>query len=261
MRHTLLVYKGGGFDGCFWEWNAALWDHKGQFHDIYSSGRSGLFQYEKSKGIIQASRTSTRPCNTTYEAAEELALDMIKNGEQSCETIDLTDPKRIAYFSRTWAVPFVYSTVLAVNKLLPEQPMFWLCTACNKHVKNDEGTLEGWHGCGGIASTADDLLCDACHEEGECSGCGDYCGPDFLHSGLCDSCRDGVYKKYPDEVEEVDEINADIDRMKAITGRYIEVRPMYENKARTWLRAFTRACDKRKEAISKLMFDGDPYAL
>ena len=261
MRNTLLVYKGGGYDGCFFEWNSAIWDHEGKFHDIYSSGRSGLFQYDR-VGLLKASwTTSGGLCRNTTAAAEDLAFDMIKHGEQSCETIDLTDPKRIAYFARTWAVPFVYGTVLAVNKLIPSKPMFWMCTACNKQVKGDEGTLEGWHGCGGIASTADDLLCDQCHSEGECSGCGDYCGPDFLHSGLCDSCRDSVFASHPDEVAEVDAINADIDRIKAMVARYVKVRPEYEAKTKGWYLQYLLECSTRKEELSAEMFDGDRYAL
>ena len=38
---TIVQYKGGGYDGCFWEWNYAYYDRNGVFHSLYHSGRSG----------------------------------------------------------------------------------------------------------------------------------------------------------------------------------------------------------------------------
>ena len=40
-RNSLVQYKGGGYDGCFWEHNYAWIDARGHFHDIYSSGYKG----------------------------------------------------------------------------------------------------------------------------------------------------------------------------------------------------------------------------
>ena len=41
MKNTLVQYKGGGYDGCFWEWNFCYFDKDGVWHDIFSSGRRG----------------------------------------------------------------------------------------------------------------------------------------------------------------------------------------------------------------------------
>ena len=47
--NSLVQYKGGGYDGCFWEWNYAFIDARGHFHDIYNSGYKGCGTREKLK--------------------------------------------------------------------------------------------------------------------------------------------------------------------------------------------------------------------
>ncbi len=41
ITDTLVCYQGGGYEGCFWEWNYALLDKTGKFHNLISSGRNG----------------------------------------------------------------------------------------------------------------------------------------------------------------------------------------------------------------------------
>lgn len=42
MRTNILCqYQGGGYDGCFWEWNYFYIDKQGGFHNIAASGRAG----------------------------------------------------------------------------------------------------------------------------------------------------------------------------------------------------------------------------
>ncbi len=41
MKNSLIQYKGGGYEGCYWEWNYGVFDVNGSYHDIYSSGKSG----------------------------------------------------------------------------------------------------------------------------------------------------------------------------------------------------------------------------
>jgi hypothetical protein len=41
MKNNLIQYKGGGYAGCYWEWNFGVFDRNGKYHDIYSSGKSG----------------------------------------------------------------------------------------------------------------------------------------------------------------------------------------------------------------------------
>ncbi len=50
-QNSLVAYKGGGYDGCIWEWNYVFIDEKGEFHDIYSSGVAGCKTYDKLKKL------------------------------------------------------------------------------------------------------------------------------------------------------------------------------------------------------------------
>jgi hypothetical protein len=39
--NTIVQYKGGGYDGCIWEWNYAYLDGLGKFHSIVATGYRG----------------------------------------------------------------------------------------------------------------------------------------------------------------------------------------------------------------------------
>ena len=101
MKDTLLVYRGGGYDGCIWEFNAALWDKHGKFHDIHSSGYAGLFRY----------RGSDHSCVTATDDAEQAALKLIELNGHDTDTFDLTDEKEVTDFNKTYAVNFVHGCV------------------------------------------------------------------------------------------------------------------------------------------------------
>ena len=46
-NNTLYQYKGGGYDGCVFEWNYAVVNDAGEFIDIFSSGHGGCDSIEK----------------------------------------------------------------------------------------------------------------------------------------------------------------------------------------------------------------------
>lgn len=46
-NETLVLYQGGGYDGCFWEWNSFFIDKEGKFHDLGSSGYLGCDNLQK----------------------------------------------------------------------------------------------------------------------------------------------------------------------------------------------------------------------
>jgi hypothetical protein len=54
LRNVLIQYKGGGYDGCFWEWNFFMFDGRGKFHNLMSTGRMGIKTAEEAKTLIKA---------------------------------------------------------------------------------------------------------------------------------------------------------------------------------------------------------------
>ena len=152
MKNTLVQYQGGGYDGCIWEWNYYFLDANNLFHDIFSSGHAGI---------------------TTKGQAEELL-----ESDNTFYTYDLTDDKAIEEFARECNVVNVTS-ILQWFEDNPQDGIefFVLCSECgNRQTDLSELSLEEWHGCGGIQSTADKLICSECRSIGSCTYCGEYFG-------------------------------------------------------------------------------------
>ena len=213
MKDTLICYEGGGYDGCFWEWNFAVWDNTGKFRDLISSGRNGLFSGRCEKGN-----------------EETTALDMIKTGEDRAEAYDLADPTEVERFGKTYAYPWVVSVVTKLNDIyrgVDDAPeLFVVCSECGERVSVYEAELTSWHGCGGIASTADNLICSECRYANTCRICNEYVEESGLKAGLsgwaCSECEESLLTdEHADpRAKEIDEIR------KAISKGDKQVRTM-----------------------------------
>ena len=59
MKNTLVQYKGGGYEGCFWEWNFAFYDENGKFNSIMHSGRNGCETHEAMQEHIRENEVYT----------------------------------------------------------------------------------------------------------------------------------------------------------------------------------------------------------
>lgn len=86
ITDTLVCYKGGGYDGCFWEWNFAFFDKQGKFHDLFSSGSGG--------------------CTAENELTDYL------NGDEERELIEI---KNIQKFINDYATIQVLSVIKRLN--------------------------------------------------------------------------------------------------------------------------------------------------
>lgn len=182
LRHTLVQYQGGGYDGCIWEWNYFYIDHDGEFHDIQSSGRAGI---------------------TTAEDADDLLANSINAMGDEFHAYNATDPADVAEFSRESNAVHVKGVLQWFNDNMnhPDIAFFAVCTDCGRHIDDaDYAALEDWHGCGGIASTADALLCEDCYSVGTCHVCGDYVGAVDLHDYEqdVDDCSETVQAELED---------------------------------------------------------------
>ena len=75
MDNILIQYKGGGYDGCFWEWNYAAIVN-GEFVDIFSSGRSGRETREElNEMMADARNTEWSKDYYTYNLHSEEEMD------------------------------------------------------------------------------------------------------------------------------------------------------------------------------------------
>lgn len=72
-KDILCLYKGGGYDGCIWEWNACYFNSEGIFNDIFSSGCMGCKTLED---FIREKKSWTDEDYTIYDLKD---IQQIKN--------------------------------------------------------------------------------------------------------------------------------------------------------------------------------------
>ena len=162
MKNNILVqYDGGGYDGCIWEWNHFSIDTHGEFHDIASSGTGGINNLQD-------------------------AMDLLKNNGNSFSNrvfvYGLDNEEEMRSFATETACPHVLGVLRWFNDYNdPDVVPFAICSNCGCKIDDaDEIQLTDIHGCGGIMSTADNLLCHECYMCGVCGCCDEYVGTDDL---------------------------------------------------------------------------------
>ena len=105
--NTIVQYKGGGYDGCFWEWNYAYFDGEGNFHTIVATGRKG--------------------CKTEDELLNY--IEIADGVHQRFDLYELGEPEEITRFG----VETPISHLLGVAKWLVEQSIdVKLTGVCNE---------------------------------------------------------------------------------------------------------------------------------
>lgn len=179
----LVQYKGGGYDGCFWEWNFALLVD-GVFHDVISSGRRAI----KDKTILLA---YIKADESIYCYNLNKKSDIIKFTKENNETIQ-------------------GEVISEVNRILNSNIMFFECTYCNEDIftKNDRPhdadypqffhDPNAYHGNGGIGIVFSTILCENCYCN-TCEICGSIFAPDDENFaietsngyklGVCECCK------------------------------------------------------------------------
>ena len=162
--NTIIQYKGGGYDGCYWEWNYAYYDHEGQFHCIVATGRNG--------------------CKTEEELLNY--LEIADGVHQEFDLYELGEPEEIKRFGQQTPI----SHLLGVGQWLAKETDVKLtvaCDECGEIVEVAECDGEGAHGIGGIMLEHDTLICAECRSKGSCFHCGEYVGEDHIdgESGYC----------------------------------------------------------------------------
>jgi len=148
--NSLISYRGGGYDGCIWEWNYAYIDEHGKFHDIYSSDHRG--------------------CRTREELEKRNAkeIEAWEHGEGNRDKFDIY--KLDDFDERGRLVSDLpISHALGIANWFVEQNIrvdFCVrCDNCEELVYVTECRGVGEHGIGGIRSEFSAFVCGACYCE------------------------------------------------------------------------------------------------
>ena len=165
MKTNILVqYRGGGYSGCYWEWNYFYIDKQGTFHDIQSSGRKAVTSIENAKELFWAD------CSETY-------------------IYDMSNKDDIKTFSKE-THPVHVSGVLQWFNDNENIEFFAVCSACGCEIDS----------CDDMVIEDKDLFCAECYSSGECPCCESYVGdtkiievnPDehYDFSYICSDCKE-----------------------------------------------------------------------
>ncbi|KKN71227.1 hypothetical protein LCGC14_0422700 [marine sediment metagenome] len=165
MRTNILVqYQGGGYDGCYWEWNYFYIDKQGTFHDIQSSGRKAVTSIENAKELFWAN------CSGTY-------------------IYDMSNKDDIKTFSKETHPVHVFGVLQWFNDN-GNIEFFAVCLACECGIDS----------CDDMVIEDKDLFCVECYSSGGCPCCESYVGdteivevnPDehYDFSYICSDCKE-----------------------------------------------------------------------
>jgi len=131
------------------------------------------------------------------ESLETLMADRAEDDDYC--VYDLDKPKDLKALSEINCVHLA-GLVKKINEifecdLCETGPVYAVCRDCGQEIHDyDDIFLEDWHGCGGIMSTAEAVICQECHAIGTCDRCGDYDSagvrrnPDNEDEYLCQYC-------------------------------------------------------------------------
>lgn len=188
MKTNILVqYQGGGYSGCYWEWNYFYIDKQETFHDIQSSGRDGIDNLKD-------------------------ALELIERDETHTYIYDLSNEQDIETFSKETHAVHVSGVLRWFDDYnSPDAEFFAVCSECNGHIDIDDAVVNGTK-----------ILCYECFSIGECFCCESYVGEDSIVSVnpnehhdfefICTGC-----KEYHDEEREAKSLR-DLRRRSFCTG-------------------------------------------
>ena len=242
MRNKLFVYKGGGYDGCIWEWNAAVWDQYGAFRDVGSSGCTGLW----------TDRTLRDDA-----AREALARLWLKEGKNDAAVIDLTKKRQVKYFYREYNAMFAYGCMEKLaTEIYSSQSggrkvfLFWVCTDCGHELAFDSTPAwEDSHGDGGVGTVYESRLCEECYSAGTCRKCDAYWGKTQLQDyGYCVDC----FKQLTAPVQsELDDIERTVDHINDQTKEMASLRPKYATKHHAQAAKLIKRLEKKRHQVLK----------
>jgi hypothetical protein len=188
MNTNILVqYDGGGYGGCIWEWNFFYIDKAGTFENIAATGTGGIKDLKAATDLLE---------NNGNSFSNKVFVYCLDNEEE------------LRSFATESACPHVLGVIRWFNNYnSPDAEPFAICSECRCKITDaDEIRLIDIHGCGGIESTADNLLCSECYDSGLCSCCSEYYKDlhEYEEEYLCEDCiADAEEQKIREDQEEL----------------------------------------------------------
>ncbi len=136
MKNLLVEYKGGGYDGCFWEWNYFGWNSDGDFCNILSTGYKGVKNESQALAITKENEEGVTIVNMNRQ---DRIIDFVDNGNASLMNL------------------------IADHDWYFKEKMSGHCTICGELHDVSDMMAGSYSGDGGIVVSAKDLVCENCY--------------------------------------------------------------------------------------------------
>jgi len=154
MKNKLMIYQGGGYDGCFWEWNAGYFDAEGEWCSLHNSGHAGIEDGNLDKALAMAKK--------------------LKDGTEKGDLIPLTAVKRLREFNESYAPQLVVRVVDDLHCELTDCKAMVTCDDCGEIIPVEElGSVRfvDYRSNGGCSYNPTKKLCDDCFDSKVCRDC------------------------------------------------------------------------------------------
>ena len=177
-KNQLVQYKGGGYDGCFWEWNFCFYDKDGKWHDIASSG---IYGCRNEEAWLAYKARADKNEYSAYDLSNDGWGQFVKEAHESL--------------------------VVGVGKYLLDHGFFpasIACSECGQLTSCNELESTSYRGNGGIGIITEDYVCGECYSKYACVYCGGYQGKDydFCEEYFCEWCHEEHCEGKEETIEE-----------------------------------------------------------
>lgn len=150
FKNLLVEYKGGGFNGNWWQWNYFYWDSMGEFHNLFSSGRRGIKGEESAIELVQK----------TKQEEYRFYVNNIQHYSQNITLVDTTNEEEIIQFVSGGNGSNMIALALSNEEL--GECLKGECEECGNVFSVLEMNPDNWMGEGGVMYSPHDLFCEQC---------------------------------------------------------------------------------------------------
>ena len=183
---VLMLYRGGGYVGCYWEWNSCLLSlHQFYFVPLVTSGRNGIRDIATAVPVFMGARTG---------AEDHVYLIDVKAPVEVWRKVDAEF--RCHFLGHTYMLMDQSNANIETTAGLTCDVCGYFFPAAD--IQDQENGLQFINvECdGGISYSYRNKVCRTCFEEGQCRFCREfdydndsYCGIENLENGFCEDHR------------------------------------------------------------------------